>query len=125
MALHNILGKEGEAYALNDLKQKGYIILDTNWRCGKLELDIVARTQDELIVFEVKTRSNDSFIDPLDSITPKKINNTVRAAHAYIVGHKLNLAVRFDILILITVEQSFSIEHIEDAFYPPLNGGRR
>lgn len=42
MALHNELGKEGEAAAEQLLLQKGYRILERNWRFRKNEIDLIA-----------------------------------------------------------------------------------
>ena len=61
MAKHNDLGKAGENAAVAYLEQKGYLIRDRNWRKGHFELDIVAAKDNELIVVEVKTRSNTLF----------------------------------------------------------------
>ena len=58
MAAHNTLGKKGEDAAVAYLEQNGYTIRDRNWRKNHLELDIVAVKGDELIIVEVKTRSN-------------------------------------------------------------------
>ena len=58
MAEHNEFGKEGETAAADFLTEKGYSILHRNWRCGKKELDIVAKYNNELIVVEVKSRKD-------------------------------------------------------------------
>jgi len=58
MATHNITGKEGEAFARQYLEDKGYRILHCNWRYRHKELDIVASDGKELVVVEVKTRSD-------------------------------------------------------------------
>ena len=67
MAKHNDLGKAGENAAVAYLEQKGYLIRDRNWRKGHFELDIVAAKDNELIVVEVKTRSNTLFAEPEDA----------------------------------------------------------
>ena len=64
MAKHNDLGKAGENAAVAYLEQKGYLIRNRNWRKGHFELDIVAAKDNELIVIEVKTRSNTLFAEP-------------------------------------------------------------
>jgi len=71
MARHNDLGKEGEKQALHMLQEKGYTILETNWRHEKDEVDIIALDKNELIVVEVKTRSTDYFGDPEEAVTPQ------------------------------------------------------
>ena len=69
MAKHNELGKAGENAAVTYLEQQGYIIRDRNWRKGHFELDIVATKEQELIVVEVKTRSNTQFAEtPQDRV---------------------------------------------------------
>ena len=121
MAEHNELGKSGETAAMEYLQGKGYIILETNWRRGKLELDIIAKTDDELVFVEVKTRSIHSLTDPEAAVDKAKIRNIVMAADIYIKMTSIDLPARFDIISVISHEFGFDIDHIEDAFYPPLN----
>ena len=120
MAEHNVLGKDGEAAALDYLKEKGYSILHTNWRKGSYELDIVAQTDDELVIVEVKTRSAGSITNPEDAITNQKIRNIISATDFYIKYFDIDLPARFDIISIIGNHPNFEIDHIEDAFYPPV-----
>lgn len=121
MAEHNKLGKEGEKAALNYLKKKEYLIRQCNWRVGKIELDIIAETADELIVIEVKTRRNEIFARPEDAISKQKIRNIVKATQAYIFKYNVQKEIRFDIITVITKSnESFIIKHIKDAFLSPL-----
>jgi putative endonuclease len=124
MAQHNELGKSGESAALNHLKAHGYRIRHTNWRYGHQELDIVADTADELVIVEVKTR-NGLWDAPEDAVTYAKIKNIVAAADAYIKYFDLDLPARFDIISITGNDPLFKIEHIEDAFYPPVQTHRR
>ena len=121
MAEHNELGDIGEERAQAYLRSKGYRILHTNWQCGKLELDIVARKDDWLVVVEVKTRSTETFEHPQEAITPRKIRNIVSAAHDYILTFDWHGETRFDVISVIPRGQNFEIEHIEDAFLSPVN----
>lgn len=121
MAQHNLLGKSGEELACEFLISRGYIVRDINWTSGKYELDIVAYKDKVLVVVEVKTRGSSDFAYPEEAVTEKKIRNIVRATEAYIMTHDLNMDVRFDIISIIGKEPPFEIEHIEDAFLPPLN----
>ena len=121
MAEHNELGNIGEQEAKNYLLANGYSILHTNWICGKLELDIVAIKNEMLVIVEVKTRSTDTFEHPKEAITLRKIRNIVNAAHEYIMQNNWNGETRFDIISVIPEKQSFRIEHIKDAFIPPVN----
>jgi len=121
MAEHNELGNLGEERAQAYLSSNGYHIRHCNWQCGKLELDIVAEKDGLLIVVEVKTRSTDTFEDPKEAIDLRKIRNIVNATHEYIYQFDWNGETRFDIISVIPHGQSFNIEHIEDAFLPPVN----
>ena len=121
MASHNDLGSYGEELAVAHLQSKGYQIQQTNWRIGKLELDIIAKNENWLIIIEVKTRSTDFFELPEEAITLKKIRNIIRATHAYIFQIGWQGETRFDVITVIPQGETVLIEHIEDAFLSPLN----
>lgn len=121
MAKHNELGKAGEDEAVRFLEGKGYTILHRNWRSGRRELDIVARWQDDvLVVVEVKTRQDLRFGNPEEAVTNVKIRKIVAATDAYLRLFETDLPVRFDVITIVGKEAPFHIEHIEDAFYPPV-----
>lgn len=120
MAEHNILGKQGEDEAAKYLLDKGYVIRHRNWRSGKKELDIVAEHDNELIVVEVKTRKNDQFGNPEEAVNNQKIRHIIASTDAYLRKFCIDLPVRFDIITVIGKEAPFRMEHIEDAFYPPI-----
>ena len=120
MARHNELGKAGEVAAAEYLKANGYQIRHVNWHKGNWELDIVAQTDDELIFVEVKTRTG-AWEAPEDAVNTAKIRRIVAAADGYIKYFDLDLPARFDIIAVIGKGPDFEIDHIEDAFYPPLN----
>lgn len=119
MAEQNDLGKDGEARARDYLIRQGYTILHTNWRWHHYELDIVAMKEGELIVVEVKTRSEDYLLSPEEAVDNKKIRRIVAAADAYVRYFNLEMPVHFDIITLVKGKEGFQIEHIDDAFYAP------
>ena len=102
------------------LEQNGYTIRDRNWRKNHLELDIVADKDKELIIVEVKTRSNTDYIEPQDAVNWQKIRRIVVAADAYIKHFCLDAPVRFDIITAVGEPGAFKIEHLKEAFYPPM-----
>ena len=120
MAAHNELGKEGEDEAVRYLEARGYHICHRNWRSGRKELDIVAEHQGELIVVEVRTRRNQTYGTPEESISEAKIRRIVSSADAYVRKFCIDLPVRFDIISLTGTEKPWKIEHIVNAFYPPI-----
>lgn len=122
MAEHNVLGIQGEQLACQFLEQKGYVILERNWRHAKHELDIIAQDGKELVIVEVKTRSTAKHGEPEEAVKPGQRSRIVRAANAYVDSTKCELALRFDIIsvILHPLGKPY-IHHIADAFYPKLN----
>lgn len=126
MAEHNELGEEGEKIAQEHLLSLGYKILETNWRKGKMEVDIIAQQQDYLVLIEVKTRSSDQFGHPEAFVDGKKQMMMAEAAENYIYDKQLtDINVRYDILSLVISSNHCSVLHIQDAFYPDnLNIGK-
>jgi putative endonuclease len=120
MAEQNLIGKEGEEEARNYLIEQGYVIYNANWRLGHYEIDIVASKDDELVVVEVKTRSDDFLLAPEEAVDRAKIKRLVAAADVYVRRFRLDMPVRFDIITLIKNESGYEIEHLEDAFYAPV-----
>lgn len=120
MAAHNKLGRAGEDAAVAYLERNGYTILNRNWRKNRLELDIVAEKEEQLVVVEVKTRRNTEYIRPQDAVDWQKIRHIVVAADAYIKHFDIDANVRFDIITAVGEANAFEIKHIEDAFYPPM-----
>lgn len=118
MADHNELGQEGERLALQHLQSLGYTILENNWTFGKEEIDIIARTGNELVIVEVKTRNSAFFGEPHEFVSKSKQNHMIRAAHAYVQKHDLDVEVRFDVIGIILNKQGFHINHLEGAFLP-------
>lgn len=120
MAQHNEFGKISEDRAAAYLMTRGYTIRDRNWRLGHKELDIVAQKNDTLAIVEVKARRSNRYGDAIEAVTDDKIRKVVQAANAYVRYHRINLNVRFDIIAITGEPGHQTIEHIEDAFYPPL-----
>ena len=120
MAILNALGKAGEDAVAAYLERNGYEIRDRNWRKNHLELDIVATKDNELIIVEVKTRSNTEYVEPQDAVNWQKVRRIVIAADAYIKHFCIDMPVRFDIITAVGDIRAFKTEHIKEAFYPPM-----
>ncbi|MGQ1785222.1 MULTISPECIES: YraN family protein [unclassified Saccharicrinis] len=121
MAEHNELGKEGEQIAAHYLASNGYKILAQNWRYKHKEIDLIAQKDELLIIAEIKTRSTEEWEHPEESITNSKIRFLVDATEAYIMENDIDLEVRFDVVSVIPENKTWKINHIEEAFYPPVN----
>lgn len=114
------LGDIAEKLAREHLVKLGYEIVDTNWYHGHLELDIVARDGEELVIVEVKARTGLRYEHPSEAVTNTKIKRIIEAADAYIIEKNLDVETRFDVITVIFVNQDFELEHFKDAFYPTM-----
>ncbi|MCU0359359.1 MAG: YraN family protein [Bacteroidia bacterium] len=112
----NRLGRESEQRARAYLEEKGYKILETNWRHAKLEIDLIAQLTNTIIFVEVKFRKNDEYGEPELFVNRKKQNFIIKAANAYIALHDIQYESRFDIVAL--SEKRNEIIHLEGAFFP-------
>lgn len=115
------IGKNGEDLAVEYLVNKGYKILERNWRSGHKEIDIIAMDGDTLVVVEVKYRKSLDFGDPDIAVGVMKQRMLIYAAEAYLNYRNLDVEVRFDILSMVITPQGENIEHIEDAFVPVIH----
>lgn len=120
MAEHNDTGKTGEELAVKYLKEKGYEILETNWRFKNLEADIISQKKNILVITEVKTRRTNYFGEPEEFVDKKKQKNLIKTANAYIELKEMDAEVRFDIISVLMKGEQVLIYQIEDAFYPTL-----
>lgn len=82
-----------------------------------LELDIVADKDKELIIVEVKTRSNTDYIEPQDAVNWQKIRRIGRSGRCLYQALLLGMApVRFEIITAVGEPGAFRIEHLKEAF---------
>lgn len=125
MAAHNELGKRGEDLAVEMLQKKGYGILERNWRFNGWEVDIITRTETEIVFVEVKTRSTDFFMRPEDAVDKQRKYRLTSAANAYTKYHRINLNPRFDIVAIVWNNERCDINHFEHAFRPQRRRFRR
>lgn len=114
------LGERAEGLAQQYLIKLGYKITTTNWYHGHLELDIVARDGEELVIVEVKSRSGIRYEHPSEAVTNGKIKRIVEAADAFIIEHELDVDTRFDVITVIFFKEGHELEHFKDAFYPTM-----
>lgn len=110
-------GKRGEAMAEIELRQKGYKILERNYRHGKSEIDLIATGEGLMIFIEVKTRSSSSFGYPEEFVSENQQQAIIRAANHYVEESGWKGDIRFDIVAIVVKQTTMQIEHLKDAFY--------
>ncbi len=78
------VGASAEHLAAELLVQRGYRIVERNFRCGSGELDIVARDGEVLCFIEVRSRSNADHGHAVEAVDRKKQRQVARVAMHYI-----------------------------------------
>ena len=111
------MGVDGEQAACSFLKQKGYEILEKNYRYRKSEIDLIVKHDNWLVFVEVKTRSSSFFGYPEEFVDRKKQLMIFDAAENYMYEKDWNGNVRYDIVSIMAVKGKLEVYHIEDAFY--------
>lgn len=110
------LGKMGEQMAVMYLTDKGYTIIEHNYRQGHLEIDLIALDGDELVIVEVKSRAYDTILQPEDAVDHKKRLALIRLANEYVKTHNRKENVRFDIISIVSKEGGADIKHLKNAY---------
>ncbi len=75
MAFHNEVGRKGEEIASHFLRSNNFLILKTNIRFGKKEIDILSEKDNIVRVVEVKTVEEGSPVSAEDNFTIDKVKN--------------------------------------------------
>jgi putative endonuclease len=122
MAQHNEIGKTGESIAKTYLQENKFEIVATNWKHRNFEIDIIAKKHDVISIIEVKTRSSNLYGEPVSFVNKQKQKLLIQGAECFSQLHNLNdVEISFDIIsIILKKDGTFSIEYIENAFYPTL-----
>ena len=117
MKISNPTAVLGEDAACQFLINKGYRILERNFRKGYGEIDIIALQDKTLVFIEVKTRSSVKFGTPFDSIASGKLRTLVKGAqfYKYILHPELPDDIRIDAIgVMVDGGKVLTIEQIEN-----------
>lgn len=124
------IGKLGEKIAENYLKKKGYQILDKNYSFRipgnpqKGEIDIVARKEDLITFFEIKTLIERwgrtpliPLISPEEKVNFSKQRKLIKTAESWLMKKKipLNSKWQIDILAIEIIQGRVKISHFENS----------
>ena len=116
MAAHNTIGKKGEEIARKYLENKGYKIIECNYKTKRAEIDIITKYKNTLVFIEVRTRHYESYGTPEETIDYKKRMRLKQNAVAYIHRRKYNGFYRIDAMCLLIDENQGlrRIDHYEN-----------
>ena len=114
-AEHLERGRRGEEIAAAYLAGLGWTILDRNVVFRGGELDLVALSGGELVVVEVRTRSEGWMQRGEESVGPRKLGRLVRAGRRYVETLGWTGPWRIDILaVTLHPGRDASVERFED-----------
>lgn len=109
-------GADAEQAVAEYLAQLGYRIVDRNFRAPGGEIDIIAYEGDVLCFVEVRSRADDAFGHPLETIDRRKMGRITRAARSYLASLRGPWPeMRFD-AVGVLVREPLEIELVRDAF---------
>jgi len=106
------LGQKGEQIAADFLQEKGYQILNRNYRVGHSDIDILATKNGYLVFTEVRTKSRDNNGFPEDTLTKKKLTRMKKTAEMYIAFNHYEGLARLDAVCII-LDNSDKIMHLK------------
>lgn len=112
-----LLGKEGERIAERFLQQKGYRLVEKNYRCSGGELDLIVLDRRVIVFVEVKTRTGSGFGTPFEAVESRKQRRMIHAAQVFLAAKGLQQRdARFDVVGISWLGREPVVEHIENAF---------
>jgi putative endonuclease len=111
------IGRDGELAAADFLKNKGFRIIQANYRVAGAEVDIIAVSGRILCFIEVKTRKSSDFGLPEAFVHLAKQRKIIRAAKFFSTRKAYReFQVRFDVVSIIHDKNGMTFDHLENAF---------
>ncbi len=117
-----VIGDRGERIAARYLKEKGYRVMDRNYRYRRAELDLVCFEPEgeaggEIVFVEVKSRQGLEHGRPEEAVHWKKRRQIEKAARAYLYERKMEgSSCRFDVVSIHAGAGEPQVRHYERAF---------
>ena len=106
-------GAKGELLAAEMLRQKGFEIIERNYRFKRSEIDLIVKKDNWLVFVEVRVRNSNTFGYPEQTISQAKRKKVMEGAAHYLEEVNWTGNVRYDVVAI----HKNDIRHFEDAFY--------
>lgn len=117
MNLRQDIGRYGEERAAVFLQDRGYEIIERNWRSQTGEIDLIAKDKDRLVFVEVKTRNGSGFGHPFEAITANKVARMRRLVADWCATKQVSgVTVRLDAIAVLITGGKVHIEHLKEVF---------
>lgn len=119
MERNKILGTRGELIARQYLVSRGYQLVATNYKLSYPEIDIIARSQENWVFVEVKTRLKNLASLAENPLQKWQTKNLKQAILTYAAKNRLDLeTVRLDLIVILVDKLSnlATLKHYPDIF---------
>jgi putative endonuclease len=117
MTPKQFIGKYGEDLSAKYLQDRGYQIIERNWRCNFGEIDLIAKDNNRIVFVEVKTRNGSGYGHPFEAITALKVSRMRKLAAQWCAENKsAGSKVRMDAIAVLIHNGKVAIEHLKQVF---------
>jgi putative endonuclease len=113
---HNETGQIGEELAKKYLEKNGYKIIEKDFKTKLVEVDLIGIKNNELIIFEVRTKRGEMFGSPEETLSDKKLKKLLLGARIVAAAKRWSGHMRIDAVCLVLKEnnQALRINHYEN-----------
>lgn len=113
-----LVGNDAESMAKQFLERKGLLFLQHQFRTKWGEIDLIMRNDEDLVFVEVRSRTNDRFVDPVETISKVKRRRLIRTAQFFQLCNPWtsHYYLRFDIISVLGDKPNCKITWIPNAF---------
>lgn len=118
MEFRKQLGNDSETIAQQYLEQRGYMLIQANFRCKTGEVDLIMQKENLLVFVEVRSKSSSRYGEPLETVDYTK-QKKIKKASAYFLYIHPQLAhcyCRYDVVSVLWKNGCADITWIADAF---------
>ncbi len=98
------VGRFGEGIARQYLEKKGYKTIEQNYRTRYCEIDLIVSDKTTLVFVEVRTKKNELFGSPEDTLNKKKLNKLRKGSVWYVYKEKHGKTYRIDAVCIVLGE---------------------
>lgn len=106
------IGSKGEDITLRFLQERGFELLERNYRYKRNEIDLIVRKDDLICFVEVKKRKSQTFGYPETFVSDGQKERIHQAAENFIIERQWEDKIRFDI----SAVTGDHVDYFEDAF---------
>lgn len=119
-------GHQIELFIADELRRRGFVVLEQNYKVGRLEVDIIALEGSVLCFIEVKARNRPFVLSELDLLIPSsKQKNIIEVADVYCKNlkrlHYTNVRYDYALVYIPDSIKPKQVQYIRDAFVPTLS----